>query len=186
MSNNPSKLSLRHSDGVGGYLLYEAVSPCAVLWCDPAGRGCCRRDPVVSQLSANSRTPHSSRGQVQEPCVDQRQDHCRSERSIFLFRVFLTHPETQMGVKRMTITLNILLCFQLAMKYHRDLPQREPWACNGEFDVCRGLFVYNLGFTILKHFVFLNSVDRSICQSVSPARRQEDQQEEDLHQEGRH
>lgn len=56
----------------------------------------------------------------------------------------------------------------------------------GEFDVCRDLFVYNLGITVLTHFVFLNSVDRSICQSVSPARWPEDQQEEDLHQEGRH
>lgn len=34
--------------------------------------------------------------------------------------------------------------------------------------------------------IFFTVISRSLCQSVSPARRPKNQQEEDLHQEGRH
>lgn len=50
----------------------------AVLWYDPTGCGCGRGNPVVSQLLADGRAPHSGGGQVQEPDVDQRQDYRRS------------------------------------------------------------------------------------------------------------
>lgn len=72
------------------------------------------------------------------------------------------------------------------------------WVFNREFilrpaDLCKGLYVCvymcHLGFRSLKRCGKLFhsfSVVRSICQSVSPARRQEDQQEEDFHQKGRH
>ena len=55
-----------------------------LLWCDSAGCGCRWGDSVVSQLFANSRAPHSGRGQVQEPGVDQQQDHCGSEMFLLL------------------------------------------------------------------------------------------------------
>jgi len=51
---------------------------CCTLF-DSTGCGCRWGDLVVSQLFADSRAPHCGRGQVQEPGVDQRQKHCRSE-----------------------------------------------------------------------------------------------------------
>lgn len=45
--------------------------------CDSTGCGRSWGDPVVSQLFADSGAPHGGCGQVQEPGVDQRQEHCR-------------------------------------------------------------------------------------------------------------
>lgn len=50
--------------------------------CLIAGRGCGRRNLVVSQLFTNSRASHCGCGQVQEPGVDRQQDDCRLDTSI--------------------------------------------------------------------------------------------------------
>lgn len=64
--------------------MFKQQSDRALLCCDSAGCRCSRGDPVVSQLFTDSRAPHSGCCQVQEPGVDQQQDHCRSDTFVCL------------------------------------------------------------------------------------------------------
>lgn len=126
--------------------------------CLIVGRGCGWRNLVVSQLFANSRASHCGCGQVQEPGVDRQQDDCRSDTSI--------------------IGTNVLIGWLGKTSNHAALALLELWLCF-------------LSLVCLKcaHFVSFLSLalpPRSLRQGVSPTRRQEDQQEEDVHQKGWH
>lgn len=88
-----------------------------LLWYDSAGCGCSWGDPAVSQLFAHSRAPHSGCGQMQEPGVDQWQDHCRSEMVISLLSlglVFIFHCKSVCQCAFFFFVHSVLISFQKA------------------------------------------------------------------------